>query len=562
MEDLKVILFFNAKIITMDKNDNIYDAMGIFQDKILAIGKENQVRKEINHFLENKSTVKIEERDLEGGCIVPGFIDSHMHPGMYIYFKTQLDLSGVRNYSGLKKILMQADKERKEGEWIIGFDLMEDIFDEDSEKHFPTRWDIDKYCPNRPVVIMRHDGHICAVNTLVLREIDLNKDTVKEKTPESGEIRIDKDGIPSGIFTEEATALALTNVAIPDFNTFNEATVKMSKELASYGITTCGGIIQLDETGPAGKTGAMEWDLIQLMIKKDLIEQDFVFYYSTDRPKKLKRLKKSVSKLSEVKNKFTVGGLKIYSDGSFGAHTACLYEPFSDLEDNEKNPSQEKVKKSGFMVREFNDMYNLSKEAFDIGFQVIIHAIGDKANRIVVNVFNKVITDSILKNDDKYFRIEHASMLKQDVLEDSSRLGIIMACQPNFINSEYTWLENRLGSERIKYTYPFKSIIDNNILLAAASDAPVESANVLEGIFACVTRNGFVPEESISIREALKMYTINAATALRQEDIKGSLEKGKLADFVIINRDIEAIKPDEILNIEIKNTYHRGKIIY
>jgi hypothetical protein len=137
-----------------------------------------------------------------------------------------------------------------------------------------------------------------------------------------------------------------------------------------------------------------------------------------------------------------------------------------------------------------------------------------------------------------------------------------MACQPNFINSEYTWLENRLGSERIKYTYPFKSIIDNNILLAAASDAPVESANVLEGIFACVTRNGFVPEESISIREALKMYTINAATALRQEDIKGSLEKGKLADFVIINRDIEAIKPDEILNIEIKNTYHRGKIIY
>ncbi|MBD3230551.1 MAG: amidohydrolase family protein [Candidatus Lokiarchaeota archaeon] len=553
MNDNRITLFYNCKIITMDQENRIEDAMAIFKDKILSIGSKKNAEREIKNFISkntDKKELELEKVDLNGSCIVPGFIDTHMHPGLYIYFKTQLNLSEVRSHSDLKRIIKNAIVKRPKTEWIIGFDLMEDIFSDNSERHFPTKSEIDDCCSDRPVVIIRHDGHIVSVNSVVLEKIGITKENVKEKTPNFGEIRTDQNGVPNGIFTEEATSLVMNELPIPDFDSFKTAAAEMSTELASYGITTCGGIIQLGEIGPAGSTGAMEWVLLQVLLKEDIIEQDFVFYYITDKPKKLKRIKKFVSKLTD-NNRFEVGGLKLFGDGSFGAHTAYLYEPYNDCNDGA----------SGFMVNDRKVIKNLTREALDLGFQVIIHAIGDKGNRIIVDVFKEILSNKKYDQKKCRLRIEHASMLTQEVLVDSSNLGIIMACQPNFINSEYNWLEGRIGS-RIEYTYPFRSIIDANIILAAASDAPVESANVFFGLQACVLRKGMVPQESITIQEAISIYTINAAYALGQEKIKGSLEKGKLADFVVLDKDIETIIPNEIENIEIKNTYHRGKIIY
>jgi len=254
--------------------------------------------------------------------------------------------------------------------------------------------------------------------------------------------------------------------------------------------------------------------------------------------------------LSSTRSTCKLGGLKVYADGSFGAFTACMNEPYADVVDGEK----------GFMVRSKPELVRLFKEADDLGFQIICHAIGDKANRIVVHAFKDALVSGEIHHQRN--RIEHASMLTSDVLVDAAKLGLVFVCQPSFIISERDWLERRLGPERIKYTYPFKFIIDAGIVLAGATDAPVESPSILKAIEACVTRCGLAPEQAITVNEALKMFTINAAYAIHQENLKGSLEKGKNADFLVLDNDLLSVKPGKIHEIQILATFKKGEMLY
>ena len=556
MNNLTINLYFNCTILTVDKNDSKAEAMAIFKDKILTIGEVTEVRNEIDTFKENfkrdsNKNISIIEKNLDGACIVPGFIDAHMHPVMAIYFKTQVNLLFVKSYSELEAILKSEDRIREKNEWIFGYNLMEQRFEDPVEHFFPNRYKLDEICPTRPVIILRYDGHICSVNSIALEKIGITKENVKQFTPDSGEIQLDAEGNPTGIFTEGGTSYALENIAMPSRERFIEAAKKFTYELATFGITTCGVIIQIGEMGIAGKIGRLELPFIKYIIKEGVIEQDFVFYLVTDKPKKINQVKRSFSKLFNEDKRYTIGGLKLWADGSFGASTAYMFEPFTDSPEG----------KTGFMIVEKDKLYELFNETYKLGFPIACHAIGDRANRIVVDVFRDVINEN-KKNESLRCRIEHASLVNEKTLADAADLRLILVCQPSFINSEYTWLEKRLGPERVKYVYPFRSIIDSGIILAGASDAPIESAKVLEAFHACVTRNGFVVEQSISISEALRMFTYNAAYALGQENIKGSLEKGKLADFVILDHNIMTHPIDKFTELKIIATYHRGKQVF
>ncbi len=554
MADFIITLFKNCEILTMNPKNPEAEAMAMFQGKILAVGSLKEVKDEIKRFIKDfnssEDSISVFEEDLNGKCMVPGFIDAHLHPGFYIYKKTQLDLANVRSYSELGQLLQAEVKRRGMREVIAGFDLIEDLFDNPEERRFPNKEDLDRFCPENPCFVMRHDGHICAVNSASLQLLNLNASNVKERTPESGEIRVDLKGNPTGIFTEEATGIALELVPIPENEQLMEACKETTAELASFGITTCGAIVQAGDIGVEGKAGALVIPLLESFIRAGLIKQDYVFYITTDRPKVLKRYKKLFHKLSESENRFVVGGIKIYGDGSFGASTAYMFEPFSDST----------VKAQGFMLYNREELLKWFKETYELGFHIACHAIGDKTNRIIVDLYQELINENHLAA--KYCRIEHASILTQDTIEDAAKLGIIMVCQPAFINSEYKWLERRLGAERIKRTYPFRSIIDAGVLLAGASDAPIESASVMEAIQVCVTRKAFVPEQAITVPEALRMFTYNAAYALGQENIKGSLEEGKLADFVILAQNPNTVSNTNLENIKILATYHRGTLIY
>ncbi|MCP4760658.1 MAG: amidohydrolase [archaeon] len=563
---MDISLYFNCNILTVDEKNTETEAMAINGDKIQFIGTEVDVRNDLNKFIEEKKTsnnekINIIENDLNGSCIVPGFIDAHLHPILCIYFKTQLDLSEVKSYSDLKKVIIAEDEKITEKDaWIFGLDLMEDRFEDPNEQFFPDRYDLDKISPNRPVLVLRHDGHICAVNSVALKEMNLNEETLDDFIIDSGEIKIDEEGKPIGIFTENATSIAIEKVSV-NIERLREASKDFSRELSSVGITTCGGILQLIEEGPSGKMGTLEAPFMQNLIKEGLIEQDYVFFLITDKPRKhLKRMKKAFQKLNSVyTDQFVVGGLKMFADGTFGASTAYMFEPFADSEDFN----------SGFMLRDREYLLGLAKETNDLGlgFHIECHSIGDKSSRIVVDMFKDFlnqINDNLPENKKKKIRchIEHASQLNNEIIKDAVDLGLIFVVQPMFIESEYTWLEKRLGSERIGYTYAFRSMIDAGGIVAGSSDAPIESFNVLDAIKICITRNGFVPEQCITINDGLRMFTYNAAFALGQENIKGSLEKGKLADFVILDRNILEISPQKLSDVKIMSTYHRGKMIY
>ncbi|MFX0137523.1 MAG: amidohydrolase [Candidatus Hodarchaeota archaeon] len=556
MSVLTIILFYNCTILMVDKNDSKAEAMAIYDDKILAIGKETEVRNEINHFKRKfkddpNKNIRIIENNLRGACIVPGFIDAHMHPAIAIYYKTQLNLSKIKSYSELETILKRQNIKIEKDEWILGYDFMEQRFEDPDEQFFPDRYKLDEFCPNRPVIILRYDGHICCVNSIALEKIGISKENVKEYSPASGEIQLDLNENPTGILLEGAISLALEKAAMPSNERLLEAGKKLSFELASFGITTCGIIIQLGEIGIAGKIGRLELPFIKYMIKEGVIVQDFVFYLVTDKPNKIIKVKKSFTKLFGKETQFSVGGLKLWADGSFGASTSYMFEPFTD------SPNDN----TGLMIIEKDKLFEIFNEAYKLGLSIACHAIGDRANRIVVDIFRDILNINE-RNKSIRLRIEHASLVNKKILADAADLDLIFVCQPSFINSEYKWLEKRIGSRRIKYVYPFRSIIDSGIILAGASDAPIESANVLEVFHTCVTRKGFVPEQSITISETLKMYTYNAAYALGQESIKGSLEKGKLADFVILDKNILTQPIDKLTNVHITKTYHHGKQIF
>ena len=250
-----------------------------------------------------------------------------------------------------------------------------------------------------------------------------------------------------------------------------------------------------------------------------------------------------------IDGKFKVGCLKLYLDGTFGAKTACMFKPFSDAPD-----------KVGYCVIGEEEIYEKMKEAHNEGFQIAIHVIGDKGNRIAMNLYKRLL-EEFPKVDHRH-RIEHASMLTDDVLKDMAKYKIIASCQPPFINSEYKWLPKRLGIERCKYTYPMRSIIDNGIILISGSDCPIEDPDPILGLHALVTRNGFVPEQCISIKDAIKSYTINAAYGAFEEDIKGTLEPGKLADMVILDKNPLEVTPLDIKNIRVLETIIRGESVY
>ncbi|MEX2684366.1 MAG: amidohydrolase [Candidatus Sigynarchaeota archaeon] len=548
----EIALFHNCTILTIDKNESVAEAMAVNNGKIVAVGTLDWVQAAIAAFSQQENPgnqSKVVDVDAGGACIVPGFIDTHLHPGVYIYFKTQLDLSGARSYRDLEKLIQHDAETRAHDEWILGKDVMEDLFHDPRERFFPTRVELDRASPTRPVVVLRHDGHICSVNSAALHALGIDKETVKARGVAGGEIRVDENGEPTGVFTETSTSIPLGRVPMPGMDRLKAAGKLFSRELASYGITTFGGIVQLGGEGIAGEAGAVELPLMELTLQENIIAQDIVFYLVTSKPRQIKRADAKIKKMDAGGGRFVVGGIKLYADGSYGARTAAMFEPFSDSSSGE----------TGFMVKESEVLLDIFKETHDLGYQIAIHAIGDKANRIVVDLFARLLAPG---NKPHRHRIEHASTLDPGTIADAARLGLTFCCQPSFINSEVTWLEARLGPHRIKKAYPFKSIMDAGVMLAGASDAPIESASVLKAIQACVTRRGFVPEQCIPVMAALRMFTINAAHAIGQEQVKGSIEPGKIADFVLLGADPRAVPPEAVESIPVLATYHRGMKIF
>jgi predicted amidohydrolase YtcJ len=482
--------------------------------------------------------------DLKGKSLLPGFIDCHMHPMLTVFFSVNLDLSSIKSLVELKELLREEANRKGKGKFILGLGLNEEVFE---TPILPSRWDLDRACPENPVFLLRYDSHIGIANSKALELVGINRETI---VPKGGEIRTNEQGELTGVISENALTLLYSKIdkhVLPEMHIFQDGTEKTFMSLARKGITSVHGIIQFGKTKESGTLGPVETPLFKSVQK--MIYQNWYGIISVEKPLKLLRLKKLPLDEGKDDSQFKVGCLKLYLDGTLGAKTACMWEPFSDAPEM-----------CGFCVVEEDYIYNKMKIAHTNEFQIATHVIGDKGNRICVDLYKRLLEE--FPREDHRHRIEHASMLTNDVIKDMKEYGIIASCQPPFLNSEYKWLEKRIGKERCKYTYPIKSIIDEGVVLISGSDAPIEDPNPILGLHALVNRNGFIPDQCISMEEAIKTYTINAAYGAFEENVKGSIAVGKLADLVILNKNPLEVGKDQIKTIEVIETIIRGKTIY
>ncbi|MFX0147230.1 MAG: amidohydrolase, partial [Candidatus Hodarchaeota archaeon] len=477
-QDFEKKLFFGGPIITLNENQPIVEAIGIDGEKILTVGSMDHVISILN------SGYKL--INLDGNTLLPGFIDCHLHPISYVLYHLFPDLTDIRSLEELKLLLKKSIKEKNTSELLLAFNLSEEKF---KVPKLPTRQDLDDACPNHPVFILRYDSHIGIANSKALELAGITEETI---VPKGGEFRRDESGKLNGVICEKAINLILSKMKFPEASKIEQAAFKVFTSLASKGLTSFHAIVSGDKSGEFGEVGAIELPLFRFL--QDKILQNCYTFINMEKIRKLFRIQDSYFYNQQIEDRFKFGGLKLFLDGSFGAKTAYMYEPFTDA------PNM-----CGFCVIEEDTIYNRMLKAHQNGIQIILHAIGDKGNRIAMNLYKKLLQEYPRK--DHRYRIEHASMLTKDVIADMKKYSIIASCQPPFINSEYIWLEKRLGKERCKYTYPFKSILDSKVILVSGSDCPVEDPSPILGIHALVTRNGFIPEQCISVEEALKTYT-------------------------------------------------------
>ncbi len=533
MINLEKKIYFGGSIVTINQNQPFVEAVGIKGDKIVSVGTLEEVKVKMG---ENCELI-----DLKGSVLLPGFTDCHIHPVGYIKRFLNPDLTNVKSLKELQDLLKFESEKREIVEFIIAYNFSEERFE---ESILPDRWDLDKACPNHPVFILRYDGHIGVANTKALHLVELDEHT---KVPEGGEIRKDEQGNLTGVISENALNLVFAKIPVPSEEKIAAAAKQVSKSLAQKGLTSFHGIINADPRFKATDRKADEFSLFKSV--QNCFSQDCYIFIETNFPEKVIEISKTYSQEDKSVRKAVIGGLKLYLDGSFGAKTACMFEPFTDAPEE-----------CGFCVIEEDDIYEKMKIAHNKGFQIVIHAIGDKANRIAMNLYKKLLTE--FPRENHRHRIEHASMLTENVIKDMAKYGVIASCQPPFINSEYNWITKRIGIDRCKYTYPMKSIVNAGVLLASGSDCPVEDPHPILGLHALVTRNNFVPEERLSMEEALKSYTINAAYAAFEENIKGSIEVGKFADLVILDKNPLQISEDKIREITILETIVKGETVF
>jgi hypothetical protein len=460
---------------------------------------------------------------------------------MLAYFETNVDLRHATTIEELQEMIVIAAGKATGDAWVVGLQFDEQNLD---SPRFPTRHELDTACSDRPVMIVKHDGHTVFANTAAIETADVTASTAD---PDGGVIEREPDGYPAGPFLEEASLLIKDKVPLPDIELFVEGARSSFTRLASYGITSVGAVMQAGEEGPAGADGAFELAIMQMLLEH--IPINLYGLLIANKLEQLTAARDTGLHRDKIGAGHRIGGIKIFADGTFGSCTAFMDKPFADRPDTR-----------GFLTHDVEEIYRRMVLAHVAGFQVAIHAIGDAGNRTCIELYDRLLGEYPVS--EHRHRIEHASQLNADIIEDIARIGLVVSSQPQFIHSERSWLPRRLGTERLKWTYPYRSLVESGVRVAGASDGPIESTDVLHSIECCVTREGFVPEQCITSEQAVRMFTIDAAYAQFEDSVKGSITPGKRADLVVLSRNPVSVPPSEIRDIDVEQTICGGQVIY
>ncbi len=525
-------LYCGGEIYTADPARPRAEAAAVRSGKIIAVGAPAECAKALGQ--------EFEPVDLHGRALLPGFIDVHLHPLVMIFYDLNADLSGVITIRELQNRLRRAGAKLAPRAWLIGLNFDEQAL---TDPRWPTRHELDAACPDRPALIVKHDGHMVIANTKAIAALNM---TAATPDPPAGVIDREPDGFPLGPLRESAAQMALSAMPMPELQPLIQGAQSTFRKLVAHGITSVGVILQTGPEGPAGSAGA--FDVLAMNLFADQLPVNLHTLLIADNVAQVEAARKTKLHQAEL-GKNRVAGIKIFSDGSFGACTAYMHEPYTDRPDQR-----------GLLVHAPEEIYRRMVAAHQAGLQIGIHAIGDKANRLCVDLYDRLFRE--YPRAEHRHRIEHASVLDAATIRDLARLKLVVATQPLFIHSEKHWLHRRLGAERAKWTYPFRAFLDAGVKLAGASDAPVESVEVLHAIQCCITREGFEPQQGITAAEAVRLFTLDAAFAQAEETVKGSITPGKQADLVVLSANPVSVPPEKIRDIRVETTIIGGRILY
>jgi len=534
-EMLPAALYSGGDVLTMEPNAPRADAVATLGERILAVGTEQACR----DALRGAGARDVEHVALAGRCLTPGFIDTHLHPIGIVYFDLHADLSRATSIAEMQAVLRAEAARQPPTAPVIGLRLQDESL---AELRLPTRGELDAVSIERAVVVMEHDGHSAAGNSAALAAAGIAPNTAD---PAGGRFARAADGAPAGPCFESAAQLLLGALPPPSLERMRDTARASFARLAACGITSAGVVLQTDEEGPGGAAGSLETLALTMLLD----EVPFSTYAILVGRSVDAAVAARSGPLHDPPAGRKVGGFKIFADGTFGSCTACMREPFAD------RPGER-----GMLTLPEDEIYARMRAAHAAGLQVCVHAIGDAAIERCLDLYERLLREA--PRADHRHRIEHASLLTPELIARIARLGLYVSTQPLFIHSEKTWLGRRLGDERARHAYPLRALADAGVVVGGASDAPVESTDVLHAIGCCVTREGFEVQQALTPAEALALFTRDAARLQFEEDEKGTLAPGKRADLVVLSGNPLAVVPEKIAGLRVERTVVAGRVVY
>ncbi|HEY6274176.1 MAG TPA: amidohydrolase [Terriglobales bacterium] len=527
------LIITNGKVWTVDKARPQAEALAVLGDRIVAVGSSTEV--DAWHGPQTKVV------DAKGKLLLPGFNDAHTH---FVDGGSQLQdvqLKDAETPEEFARRIGERANSTPKGEWITGGNWDEQRW---SPPHLPTKELIDPVTPQTPVWVTRYDGHESLANSVTLRLANI---TAKTADPPGGQIVRDAQGNPTGVLRDAAQDL-VAKVMPPLSHTRRLRAVHQALDhAASLGVTS------VQDKNPLYEDVKVYAELAE---KGELTSRMYVAPMETDWKDQAKIGIRRAFGTSFLR----MGAVKGYADGSLGSETAYFFDPYTDNPQSHGLLSEEMHPPSAMLQR--------LKGADAAGLQICIHAIGDRGISMILDMFEQIKNANGKR--DRRWRIEHAQHMVEKDFARFARLGVIASVQPYHAIDDGRWAEKRIGPDRIKRTYAFRTFLNHGVRLAFGTDWPVAPLSPMWTIYAAVTRatldgknpDGWVPEQKLSVAEAVEAYTLGSAYAEFQENEKGSITPGKLADFVVVSDDIFKIPPAAIKNVKVEATYVGGKLVY
>lgn len=526
------LLLLNARVITMNSGQPSAEAIAVKDGRIAWVGSTVEAKK----VFANAGEIL----DLGGAAVLPGIIDAHGHLMNLGESFLKLDLKGVATPEEAARRVKAKVATLRSGEWILGWGWDEGKW----AAKYPTHELLTAAAPTNPVFLTGLHGFAGWANKRALLVAGINKNT---GDPKNGKIlRDEKTGEPSGVLLNRAQDLVASHIAPLDL-----ASVQMALELAARECLR-NGLTSVHEA----RVSPIMLQAFGEMVEKERLPVRVYAMLDGANPALIDEWLKRGPEI-DPQHRLTIRSVKVFADGALGSRGAALSEPYSDLPETK-----------GMITTNEATLLDLTRRCLGRGFQVATHAIGDAANHYVLNAYETALKQ--LTGKDARLRIEHAQVLAAADIPRFAELGVIASMQPTHCTSDMAWAEKRVGPTRIKGAYAWRSVLRTGAHVPISSDFPGETLNPFYGIYAAVTRQdpqgrpegGWHPEQRMTIDEALRGYTIEAAYAEFEEERKGSIERGKFADLIVISQDPTKIAPSELLRIAVLKTFVNGKLVY